>query len=206
MQLHNSLSEQIYDSLKSKILSGELQGGMPIPEEAIAAQFGVSRTPIREALRRLSEYGLVMLRPHSNAKVCTINEKQAKDIARVRLNLELMAIDHLDQETFNRKFMELSKIAADCNVALAQGNRAKVLETDSLFHITLVCCSNNSALIRLYERMDAQNQLVRFIQCPQDERLAYYIGQHTTILQHILTNDIRSCKDLLREHITHDLF
>ncbi len=203
--LHNSLSEQIYDSLKSQILSGELQGGMPVPEEVIAAQFGVSRTPIREALRRLAEYGLITLRPHSNARVCTIDEKQAKDIAMVRLDLELMAIDNLNTKTFNSKFLDLSRLAADCNVAFSQENRAKVLETDSLFHITLVSCADNSALSSLYERMDAQNQLVRFIQCPQDERLAHYIGQHTMILQHILTNDIKSCKELLRDHITHDL-
>ncbi len=204
-ELHNSLAEQIYFLLKDKILSGELKSGMPISEEAIASQFGVSRTPIREALRRLAEYGLVTLKPHSNARVCSIDEKQARDIVLVRYNLESMAIDNLKDDLFKADFLKLSKIVADCNIAQANGERGKVLELDSLFHSTLIGCSDNSALSRIYELMDSQFQLVRFVQCPKEEHLNHYIAQHNLILQSILVGNFDECKKILREHITHDL-
>ena len=64
-----SLSDKVYALVKHQILSGELTGGMVISEEQLAQQFGVSRTPIREAIRRLSEYGLVIIKPRSHAMV-----------------------------------------------------------------------------------------------------------------------------------------
>ena len=60
--IQDSLAEKVYNLVKRQILSGELKGGMTIPEEHLAQQFGVSRTPIREAIRRLTDYGLVVLK------------------------------------------------------------------------------------------------------------------------------------------------
>ncbi len=77
-----SLSDKVYTIIKQQILSGELKGGTLLSEEAFAEQFGVSRTPIREALRRLNEYGLVKLKPHSQAVVHKVDEKEFADITR----------------------------------------------------------------------------------------------------------------------------
>ncbi|MDO8944225.1 MAG: GntR family transcriptional regulator, partial [Desulfobacterales bacterium] len=72
-----SLSEQVYHYIKRLILSGEIRGGEKIPEEKVAQRFGVSRTPIREALSRLEEYGLIQIKPRSYAEVVALEPHEA---------------------------------------------------------------------------------------------------------------------------------
>ncbi len=82
---------RFYHYIKRLILSGKLKGGEKIPEEKIAQQFGVSRTPIREALRRLEEYGLVYLKPRSYAEVISFSPKDAEQVACIRAQLEMLS-------------------------------------------------------------------------------------------------------------------
>jgi len=191
--------------LKDQILSGQLKGGMKIPEESLAEQFGVSRTPIREAIRRLAEYGLVTIKPRSHATVSVITEQEANDIARVRVTLEQLAIDSIDETSYSRNVKELSRYAADCQYAMGIGDRATVFEQDSLFHLALVRSSGNSALISICERLDAKIQQLRIAQNLPEDELSYYLGQHAQMMTLLKNGDKEACKRLLYEHITHDL-
>jgi len=191
--------------LKEQILSGELKGGMKIPEESLAEQFGVSRTPIREAIRRLSEYGLVTIKPRSYATVSVITSDEAVDIARVRVALEQLAIDSISEHSYTEHVKELSRFAADCQYAIGIGDRATVFEQDSLFHMTLIKASQNIALISIYERLDAKIQQLRIAQGLPEDELSFYLHQHSKIMQHLKNNEKEECKHLLHEHITHDL-
>ncbi|HAP57735.1 MAG TPA: GntR family transcriptional regulator [Sphaerochaeta sp.] len=203
--IQNSLSDQVYTMLKDQILSGQLKGGMKIPEESLADQFGVSRTPIREAIRRLAEYGLVTIKPRSHATVSAITEQEANDIARVRVALEQLAIESIDEASYSRNVKELSRYAADCQYAMGIGDRATVFEQDSLFHLALVRSSGNSALISICERLDAKIQQLRIAQNLPDDELSYYLGQHAQMMTLLKNGDKEACKRMLYEHITHDL-
>ncbi|MBI9095742.1 MAG: GntR family transcriptional regulator [Sphaerochaeta sp.] len=203
--VQNSLSDQVYTMLKEQILSGELKGGMKIPEELLAEQFGVSRTPIREAIRRLSEYGLVTIKPRSFATVSVITAQEASDIARVRVTLEQLAIDSIDEQSYTEHMKELSRYAADCQYAMGIGDRATVFEQDSLFHMALIKASKNTALISICERLDAKIQQLRIAQNLPEDELPYYLHQHSTLMQHLKNGEKEECKHLLYEHITHDL-
>lgn len=202
--IQNSLADKVYDLLKTQILSGELKGGMMIPEEQLAQQFGVSRTPIREAIRRLAEYGLVILKPRSHAMVYMINPKEAEDIATVRITLERLAIDLHSNETIERNIDQLSRLAADCQYFLGIGNRSALFETDSQFHHVMIQCSNNYALLKLYERLDAQVQLLRVAQNLPNEQLGQIINQHGQFIQYLRSGDKQACKALLYSHIMHE--
>lgn len=203
--VQNSLSDQVYNMLKEQILSGELKGGMKIPEELLAEQFGVSRTPIREAIRRLSEYGLITIKPRSYATVSVITPEEAQDIARVRVTLEQLAIDSIDDQSYAEHVRELSRYAADCQYAMGIGDRATVFEQDSLFHMALIKASKNTALISICERLDAKIQQLRIAQNLPEDELSYYLHQHSTLMQHLKNGEKDACKQLLYEHITHDL-
>lgn len=203
--VQKSLSDQVYSLLKDQILSGELQGGTNISEELLAEQFGVSRTPIREAIRRLAEYGLLIITPRSHVSVYTVTEKEAADIAKVRVNLEMLAIDSIGEAAYQRSVEEIARHAADCQYAMSVGDRASVFEKDSLFHLALVRAADNSALYDICQRMDAKIQLLRIAQNLPEDELAYYINQHVQLMQLLKQGDKDSCKKLLYEHITHDL-
>ncbi len=201
--IQSSLSDQVYTMLKEQILNGQLKGGMKIPEESLAEQFGVSRTPIREAIRRLAEYGLVSIKARSHAMVSIITDKEALDIARVRITLEQLAVDSIDEEGYRSYVKELSRYAADCQYAMGIGDRATVFQQDSLFHLTLIKASHNTALVSLYERLDAKIQQLRIAQNLPDEELSYYLGQHVQMMNLLKGGEKERCKALIAEHISH---
>ncbi len=202
--IQSSLSDQVYTMLKEQILNGQLKGGMKIPEESLAEQFGVSRTPIREAIRRLAEYGLVTIKPRSHALVSIITDAEALDIARVRITLEQLAIDSIDEEGYQAYVKELSRYAADCQYAMGIGDRATVFQQDSLFHLTLIKASENSALISIYERLDAKIQQLRIAQNLPEDELSYYLGQHAQMMNLLKSGEKERCKTLIYEHVSHD--
>lgn len=202
--VQNSLADRVYDLVKAQILSGELKGGMTIPEESLGQRFGVSRTPIREALRRLAEYGLVVLKPRCNATVYAVDAKEAADIARVRLALEQLAVESIDRGTVEPSLEALSRLAADCQYYFGLGNRAALFEKDSLFHLELVKCAGNDALYQLFERLDAKVQLLRIAQNLDEAEMGATIAQHVQMLQLLRSEDREACKGLLKQHILHE--
>ncbi len=198
-----NLSNQVYHLIKDKILTGEFAGGSKIPEETLAEQFNVSRTPIREAVRRLSEYGLVVIKPRSHAIVKEVDEKEAQDIASVRICLEQLAVDTITEESLVRHREEISRRAADCLFAIGIANRALVYENDSLFHMAIIKASENDILVNMYKRLDAQIQQLRIVQNLPDIELSGYIDQHSQIIQLLNNGDKDLCKKALIEHILH---
>ena len=198
-----SLSDQAYELVKGEILKGTIKAGSKISEDALATQFGVSRTPIREAIRRLAEYGLVTLSPRSHAAVVKISDKAAQDIASLRINLEFFAIDNLKEDLFNKNFAKLNKIASDCQLQLSNGERDKAFELDSAFHSLLIECTDNQALVEVYYRLDPKIQLLRIEQDLNPDSLLSYLQQHTNLLLLLKNGDKLEAKKLIREHITH---
>jgi DNA-binding GntR family transcriptional regulator len=198
-----NLSDEIYNLLKDQILSGKLEGGEKIPEETLAKQFGVSRTPIREAVRRLSEYGLVQIKPRCYAEVATITEKEASDIAYVRIHLECLAIDLITPQSLEKNIRNLARCAAECQFALDVGDRGLSFEHDSMFHTELVRTSENQALIYLYEHLGAKIQQLRLNQNLYGIALKDYTIQHEKIMSLLKDGKKEECKVLLYEHIMH---
>ncbi len=204
MKAHSqNLSDEIYNLLKNQILSGKLAGGEKIPEESLAKEFGVSRTPVREAVRRLGEYGLVEIKPRCYAEVSTISEKEAKDIARVRIDLECLAIDLITAQSLDENIKDLARHAAECQYALDINDRAQSFEQDSLFHIALVKASGNTTLFNVYERLGARIQQLRINQNLYADALSDYTVQHGQIMQLLREGKKKECKRLIYEHIMH---
>jgi DNA-binding GntR family transcriptional regulator len=201
--VQSSLADKVYDLLKRQILSGEIKGGMTIPEEQLAQEFGVSRTPIREAIRKLSEYGLVVLKPRTHAMVYKVDEKEAKDIAKVRIALEQLAVETLTTRSIEDHVDILSRLSAECQYYLGIGNRAELFVRDSLFHLELVKCTGNKALYTLYERLDSRVQLLRIAQNRSDKELAEKIHQHGLLVQYLRNGEKQLCLDLIAAHISH---
>ncbi len=199
-----SLADQVYDQVKEMILSGQIKSGEKISEESLSAQFEVSRTPIREALKRLDTYGLIKMEPRSHSSVIDISEKDGRDIGLIRVDLENFAIDNIQMDKFSESLDEICRLSADCQYALTVGNRAKSFELDSLFHLALIRTTGNSAFADIYERLDAKIQLLRVRQNESNPRLLEYIMQHTRIIEAIKAGKKDEAKALMRSHILHE--
>ena len=202
--VRESLADQVYKSVKDEILNGNLKFGDKISEDSLAIQFGVSRTPIREALRMLSEYGLIELSPRSHASIAFISDEDARDIADLRIDLELFALDHIKESVFLKMLPEISRYAADCQYASSVGDRAKSFEQDSLFHLAIVKSTGNKALINAYEKLDAKIQMLRVEQNLPEGRLNDYLMQHLKLIELLKNGRTDDAKTLTADHIKHE--
>jgi len=198
---HSSLADQVYHDIKHMILSGELQGGDRIPEETLAEKFGVSRTPVREAVRRLDEFGLVRLKPRSYAEVISLSEAEADQVMAVREQLESLAVRELAEKASGQDVQVLTALAEECYRSLDEGNVADTFETDSRFHLKIAERSGNGILSDLIERLDAKVQLVRLMRCSTPETINQNIHVHDKIIAAISSNDSAQAEALMREHI-----
>ncbi len=200
-----TLAEQVYSQVKNDILNGNLKENDRISEEYLAELYGVSRTPIRDALKKLADYGLIKVIPRSHAIVNSVSSDEAADIAKLRVALEQFSIDNFTKDSFEKNYDTLCMYAQECENALKISNKAKVFENDTLFHLTLIKTTNNLSLIDLYNRLDAKVQLLRLEQNISINDLGKYISQHSQILELLKNSEYDKAKSLLNSHIYHDL-
>lgn len=198
-----SLSQEAYDHIKRLILSGAFREGEKIPEERIAQILKVSRTPIREALRQLGQYGLVVIKPRSYAKVASVSPEEAIQVAQVRAELEKMAARTLVRSASKKDMASLTRIAKKMCSRLEAGQVAEALMLDGAFHLELVWRSGNSILYEVLERLDAKTQLIRVRTAARQSRetLGAVLREHQVILEHFAAGDEEALLRVLEHHI-----
>lgn len=199
-----SLSDQVYDHIKRMILSGELKGGERIPEASLSSLFGVSRTPLRDALKKLSDYGLIYLKPRSYAEVVIISEEEARQIAEVRINLEVMSAKLFSRNGKSEHYKELRDISARCLELNEKGDKAEAFLLDSQFHLKIAKHCGNFCLYEIFEKLDARIQLLRLNQQLEPETLKNYIKQHNILIAAMENREENLIESILNTHIMHD--
>jgi DNA-binding GntR family transcriptional regulator len=204
IHLH-SLSDQVYDYIKRLILSGEIRGGERIPEEKVAKQFGVSRTPIREALSRLEEYGLINIKPRSYAEVVALEPHEAGQLAVIRAQLETLAVSLLADCGTEEDFRELDLLAKQCNSLIAEGDIGTTFEKDSLLHLEIARRTGNRHLYEICEKLDAKIQLLRLVLSIPLEKLIVYVKHHDGIIDAMKRRDKDLAVTLMTHHVMDQL-
>ncbi len=200
-----SLSEQVYYYIKRLILSGEIKGGQRVPEEKVARQFGVSRTPIREALKRLEEYGLIQIKPRSYAVVVALEPHEAGQLAIIRSQLEILSVGLLTDCGTNEDFNELDELARECNTLIAAGDIATTFEKDSRLHLEIARRTGNRHLYEIFERLDAKIQLLRLVLRLPLKKLKLYVKHHDDIIAAMQRGDKELAVTLMQHHIMNQL-
>lgn len=198
----SNLSDRVYHHIKRLIMTGRLKGGQRIPEQAIAEKFGVSRTPIREALRRLEEHGLVIIEPRRSTKVATLTLKDKKHIGEVRLLLGRLAARLLADNVTPEDCGTLREIAARCQQSAVAGDLASCYEADSLLHCEMAERSGNPYLAELTRILDYKVQLLRNIENLSRESVLEKIALHGPIVEAVCRRDAATAEELMSKHIT----
>ncbi len=200
-----SITDRVYRHIKQLILSGYLKGGEKVPEQKVAARFKVSRTPVREALRRLERYGLIYIKPRSYAVVVELAPKEIREICVVRNVLEKTAFSLLSEVVTSEDLTELREIAARCSRLLRDGNQAEAFEADSLFHLEVARRTGNDHLYEIVERLDAKVQLLRLRHRIPTLGHAVYTDQHERMVELLAEKNLETIHELLEDHVMHDL-
>lgn len=198
----SNLSDRVYHHIKRLIMTGKLKGGQRIPEQAIAEKFGVSRTPIREALRRLEEHGLVVIEPRRSTRVANVTLEDKKYIGEVRLQLGILSVRLLAQRVMPVDCAALRDIAARCSECAENGDFASCFEADSLLHCEIAERSGNQYLSDLTRILDYKVQLLRNIEEVSQEQLKEKIALHVPIIEAICRRDAPTAEKLMSKHLT----
>ncbi|WP_312036267.1 GntR family transcriptional regulator [Priestia aryabhattai] len=187
-------ARQSYEIIRDRILNGELSAGTKIVEEKIAAELGVSRTPVRESIRKLEYEGLIV-----NKKVVKPTEKDLRNMFQVRILLEgysaQCAASYLNENELNSLY--------ECVEMGRTGDIEEIMIANERFHEIIVNASNNPVMIDIIDRMQSTIYLFRktvvFYQRP------HLIDEHEQIYQAIKARDSQKAQLLMKNHLEADL-
>lgn len=196
-----SVTEQVYRILKSRITSGELIEGQHLVEATLAAEFGVSKTPIREALARLERDGLVDIERGKGAVVHTASIEEIRDILEVRGALEGLAAEKAALVITAEDIDELAFIISTAETALSNSDLTRYKELDEEFHDAVMRISGNHRLMIMRTQLRDLVRLVMTTSVTLPGRPEQSIAEHKKILHALKKRDACLAGSLAREHI-----
>lgn len=195
------LRDVVFKTLRQGILTGELKPGERLMEIHLANKLGVSRTPIREAIRKLELEGLVTMIPRRGAEVAQITEKSMKDVLEVRKVLDDLSVE-LACERITEEEKELLKSACvDFEEAVKTGDFAKIAKTDVAFHDIIVTATRNIRLSQMVNNLAEQMYRYRFEYIKDSSQHARLVQEHEEICQGIIAGDKKRALEAIEAHI-----
>ena len=187
--------------MKNRILSGELKPGERLMEIHLADRLGVSRTPIREAIRKLELEGLVTMIPRRGAEVAQITEKSMKDVLEVRRALDALCAE-LACDRITDEELENLRLACDAfETAVKTKDDKKIAQADVALHDIIVRATGNQRLIQLVNNLSEQMYRYRFEYIKDSSQHQNLIDEHRIIYQSIVCKDKKTAADAARTHI-----
>ena len=160
LQAHKPLREIVYEQLKLQILEGKIVPGTRMMEVNLAEEMGVSRTPVREAIRKLERDGLVVIEPRKGTYASEISTKDIIDTLIVREDLESLSAKITAETIEDSEILELQKLTDEYETVILSGNIEAMISADEEFHKKIVQFSKNKTLIQLSETV--QELALRF--------------------------------------------
>ncbi len=201
LQNHKPLREIVYEELKRQIMIGEIPPGTRMMEVELADDMGVSRTPIREAIRKLEKEGLVSIEPRRGAYASEVSIKDMVDVLEVREFLEGMAAG-LASKRITEEETEAIKHAVEAyREAVESGATEEIIEEDEIFHKLIVDCSGNKTLIQMINQVQELALRFRYIYYEDFSRYQNMPDEHQEILDAVLSGDPEVARKAADEHV-----
>jgi DNA-binding GntR family transcriptional regulator len=195
------LRDVVFNTLRQEILTGKLKPGERLMEIHLANKLGVSRTPIREAIRKLELEGLVIMIPRRGAEVAQITLKSLEDVMEVRRALDVLAIELACDRMTDEDIEKLHEACTNFDVAVTSKDTRQIAEADVNFHDIIVLSTNNSRLIQLVNNLSEQMYRYRFEYLKDDTTHETLKQEHLEMYQSIVRKDKVTAAKAVRQHI-----
>lgn len=197
----DSMSDQVYALLHKLILTAEIKPGELINEKSIAAQLGISRTPIREAVKRLSEEHLVDVVAQSATRVSQLDLKSIEEAYLIRRALEMESAAQAARSMTQSHTDALAGIIEEHTRAIANREYVKAIDIDDAFHRYIAGISELTRLWRTIEISKAQLDRCRHLMVPRVGQAEKTIEQHRVILRALNTGDSSKARLAMQSHL-----
>jgi len=198
---HKSLAEHIYQDLENKIITGALKPGQRVVEEDLCRSFGVSRSPVREALRILESQGFVQREPRRGVTVTKINSKEAEDIYTIRARLDSLALYLAIKRNKPGVVPKLKKIHERMLAVAGENNVNEYFKLNQKFHELIFRESGNQRLIKLLETFDKQTMRYRRMVVRAPGWMQDSIKNHEAIIRWFETGDLEKAEKIRKSTI-----
>ena len=195
------LRDVVFNTLRQAILRGELKPGERLMEIQLANKLGVSRTPIREAIRKLELEGLVVMIPRKGAEVAKITVRDLKDALEVRMAIDSLSVKLACERLDEDDKTEIKQACVAFREAVKSGNVQAIVEGDERFHNTIYRASKNQKLITIAMNLREQVYRYRFEYVKDFSYHENLIREHDQITEAILKGDVETAQKIMKEHI-----
>ena len=201
LKVQKPLKELVYLELKHKILTGEIASQTRLMEIDLSEKMNVSRTPIREAIKRLADDGLVQVEARRGAYVSNISIKDMLDVFEVRENMEGFAAQLASQRITEEGKKELASIAAEYEAAIKKPNKEAIIELDEKFHNYIVECCNNETLSELIKYVQELSLRFRYLYYDDFSQYSSTADRHNKIVEAINTGNAAKAREEADAHV-----
>lgn len=195
------LRDVVFNTLRQAIITGEFAPGERLMEIALANRLGVSRTPVREAIRKLELEGLVVMIPRKGAEVARITEKDLRDVLEVRTSLEELAAE-LAAERMNEESKEnIEKALKEFEKAIESGDNAAIADSDMDFHDTIFDATGNARLIQILNNLREQMYRYRLEYIKDTEYHAALLKEHKELAKAMFAGKKEEARNIMKKHL-----
>lgn len=201
IQGYKPLREIVFETLRQAIVQGDMEPGTRLMEVQLAEKLGVSRTPVREAIRQLELEGLVMMVPRKGAYVAGLSTKDCIEVLEIRAALEGLAAQLAAQKVNHKEIQGLSQAYERFCHYVREKDIQGLIDEDVTFHDIIYSASRNERLIQLISGLREQVQRFRVAYISQFDKASDLVEEHRQILQAISQGEGDQARALSEKHI-----
>lgn len=198
---HLNISEKVYKTLKKQIINERLRPGERLIDNELASRFGVSRTPIREALTKLSNEGLIEILPRRGIYVKRLDKKDIKEIYQIRRVLEGLATREATPIIDEEQLKKLYSLFEKAKRSLNSDDWKSCMEFDIELHSTILSNCQNDRLIGIVHNLNTLIHAFRVRLARDRERATQALKEHEAILEAVKARDVERAEKAMMEHI-----
>lgn len=198
---YKPLREIVFEHLREAIISGNLRPGERMMEMQLAEEMGVSRTPVREAIRKLELESLVIMVPRRGAYVSDLSIKDVAETYEIRSALEALAAGLAAERITPDESEELERILVQIGQCIEGNDLERSIKLDEEFHNVLYRASRNDRLVQIINNLREQIQRFRTTSLGTPGRLEAVLSEHTKITEAISERNTDMAQRLAQEHI-----
>lgn len=198
---YKPLREVIFNSLREAIIVGELKPGERLMEVQLAEKMGVSRTPVREAIRMLELEGLVNMLPRKGAHVAELSEKDIMDVLEVRAVLDGLATGLASKRITDEEIKNLKHVQSQFAASVEKDNLQGIIKKDVEFHEIIYRASRNEKLIQILNNLREKVQRFRVIYLKDYVSPRELIKEHAEIIDAVASKNTKGAVAMAEKHI-----
>ncbi|MBT2227351.1 GntR family transcriptional regulator [Nonomuraea sp. NEAU-A123] len=198
-----SLREQVAHALRAALITGEMRPGVVYSAPVLAAQFGVSATPVREAMLDLAKEGLVEAVRNKGFRVTELSDRDLDELTEIRQLIEVPTVTRLADASRAEEFERLRPVAEEIVAAAERGDLLGYVDADLRFHVELLTLSGNAHLVEVVKDLRNRARLYGLSQLSERGTLSDSAREHVALLDALKTGDTKAARTIMSEHIQH---